>query len=137
MTKITGNKEFAARLGRIAGPGKAGPIGKALYAAGNLIEIDAEISITKGSVSGKKHVASLPGQAPNRDSGTLDNNIETVLVSPLKVEVSSNAPYAAALEFGTSKMAARPYMRPAVARKKAEAVAMIQAAVAKVVNGNR
>ena len=43
----------------------------------------------------------------------LQAHIETSQPSPLVAEVTSSAPYASALEFGTSKMAERPYMRPA------------------------
>jgi hypothetical protein len=49
--------------------------------------------------------------------------------------VSANAPYSVPLEFGTSKMAARPYMGPATANKRKEAVDLIRAAVSKVVAG--
>jgi HK97 gp10 family phage protein len=55
----------------------------------------------------------------------------------MTVEVSANAPYAAALEFGTSKMAERPYMRPAVARKRKEAIALVRKAVRDVVVGGK
>ncbi|MBO9710570.1 MAG: hypothetical protein J7521_20405 [Caulobacter sp.] len=134
MARITGAKAHAARLKRIQGEEMVREVGKALYVAGNMIEVEAEISITTGSVSGKGHVPSKPGQPPNRDTGMLDGNIETVLVEPLKVEISSNAPYSAALEFGTSKMAARPFMRPAAQKKKAEAVELVRRAVKKVVD---
>jgi HK97 gp10 family phage protein len=56
----------------------------------------------------------------------------TPQTGPLSVEVSSNAEYAAALEFGTSKMAERPYMRPATQRKRAAVVAKVRAAVNEV-----
>lgn len=131
--KITGAKAHAARLKRISGPEMIREVGKALYVAGQEIEIEAEISITTGSVSGKRHIASKPGEPPNRDTGTLDNNIETVLVAPLRVEVSSNAAHSAPLEFGTSKMAARPFMRPAAQKKRAEATRIVRDAVARVV----
>ncbi len=103
----------------------------ALYAAGQDIELDAERSITEGSVSGAGHVPSLPGQPPNRDTGHLDTNIETTVEAqnPPTVHVTSHAEYSAALEYGTSKMAERPFMRPAteenrknVSSKVAEAV---------------
>ena len=105
----------------------------ALYAAGQEIEIDAEHSITDGSISGKFHVPSLPGEPPNADTRLLDQSIETDIVGPGRVEVSSNAPYAAHLEFGTSKMHERPYMRPAVQRKKKRASALIAKAIKGVV----
>lgn len=69
----------------------------------------------------------------------LANNIETVQVEKLKVEVSSNAPYAAALAFGTSKMAERLNLRPAVAKVRAEGgiAKEIVAAVNSVSGGGR
>lgn len=112
-------------------------VGSALYAGGQIIETEAELSIMAGAVSGKGHIASLPGEAPNNDTTTLVNNIETVLVAPLKVEVSSNAPYAAALEFGTSRMGERPYMRPAVAKKRREATRLVRSAVDHVIRHSK
>jgi hypothetical protein len=112
-------------------------VGKALFAAGNLIQVEAQISITAGAVSGKGHVASLPGEPPNQDTGLLGNNIETVQVEPLLVEVSSNAPYSAPLEFGSSRMAARPFMAPARDVKREEATQLVRNAVARAVRGSR
>jgi HK97 gp10 family phage protein len=53
----------------------------------------------------------------------------------LRVEVSSNAPYAVELEFGTSKMAARPYMGPATQRKKKEVIELVRGAINEAVKG--
>jgi len=110
---IIGLKAHTNRLKKLSSQVVVKEVGKALFIAGERIQVDAQISITAGSVSGAGHEPSKPGQAPNNDTGVLANNIETVSVAPLIVEVSSRAPYAAALEFGTSKMAARPYMKPA------------------------
>lgn len=135
MVKITGDKAFSAKLKSIAGRGKDADLGRALFAAGNLIEDHAKGLIVAGSVSGKGHVPSLPGQPPSADTRVLDGNIETVQVAPLKVEVSSNAPYSAALEYGTSKMAARPFMGPSVEAKKDEAIALVRRAIDHIIAG--
>lgn len=129
MVKITGADKASRRLRGLAGEATIRKVGSALLAAGQLIQVEAQLSITNGAVSGKGHVRSRPGEPPKNEFGTLADNIETVLVAPLRVEVSSNAPYARALEFGTSKMAERPYMRPAVAKKRKEAVALVRQAV--------
>lgn len=107
---------------------------QALYLAGQEIELEAERSITEGSITGKGHVPSLPGQPPNADTRHLDSNIETTIVSqsPPLVHVTSHARYSAALEFGTSKMAERPFMRPAARKKRGKAVAIVKRAVAKL-----
>lgn len=66
---------------------------------------------------GALHEVSPPGAPPNADTGELHTSITTVdrENSPrrIEVEVGANAPYAAALEYGTSKMEPRPFMSPA------------------------
>lgn len=127
---ISGAKRHSDRLKRMQQATRA--ITQALYAAGQEIEITAELSITAGSVSGAGHVPSAPGQPPNADTGVLDGNIETEIVASganPTVTVTSKAPYAAALEFGTSKMAARPYMRPAVAKYRDDVARRVGQAV--------
>lgn len=104
-------------------------VAKTLYAAGQLIEADAEQSITAGSISGAGHIPSLPGQPPNADTRFLDTNIETEIGGPGIVTVTSKAPYSAALEYGTSKMAARPFMRPATERNRKKVAKMVGDAV--------
>lgn len=110
-------------------------VDRALYAAGQVIEVESEISITAGSVSGKGHVPSAPGQPPNADTRLLDTNINTVVVGPGRVNVEATAPYAGYLEFGTSRMEARPFMRPAAEKKRPEATELIRRALAKSVQG--
>ncbi len=88
-------------------------VGRTLYAAADLIRADAHKSISAGSVSGKRHQPSKAGEPPHRDTGHLQAHLIAVLVNPGEAQVRSEADYAAALEFGTSRMSARPYMRPA------------------------
>lgn len=102
---------------------------RALYAAGQLIEIESETNITRGSVSGAGHVASKPYEYPNADTRQLDTSIHTVVVGPNRVNVESTAPHAVALEMGTSKMLPRPHMAPAARAKRAEASELIAEAV--------
>lgn len=128
VVKVTGKGKVSRKLNRI-GPEAIKRVSQALYAGGQLIENDAALSITSGSVSGKFHIVSRPGEPPNNDTGVLARNIETRLVAPLKVEVTSSAPYAVPLETGTSKMAARPYMGPAAHRQRKAVVAKVKAAV--------
>jgi hypothetical protein len=167
VVKIVGAKEHIQHLKQISGPEMVKEVGAALFVGGQRLQTAAQISITEGAVSGKAHVPSAPGEPPKNDTGLLANSIETVQVEPLKVEVSSNAPYAAAqeegskrkastgsrnfaidkkgkqklgpikVEYGDSKTAARPYMRPAAKKVKAEVRELIRKAVAKVAKGKR
>jgi HK97 gp10 family phage protein len=104
-------------------------VARALYSAGQLVELDAERSITTGAVSGAGHVPSLPGEAPNADTHFLDSNIETEIGGPGLVTVTSKAPYSAFLEYGTSRASPRPFMRPAVERNRKKIVQLVGDAV--------
>ena len=128
MVKIK-DSGHAVRLGRMRSPAAKSLTERALYAAGQAIEIHAEVGITTGSISGSGHVASAPGEFPNADSRLLDTSIHTVVVGPNRVNVESTAPYSVALEFGTSRMAARPFMKPSANAKRQEAQELIAEAV--------
>jgi len=123
-------KSHQDRLRRMARD-TAQEVVRKLYVAGQMIELDAERSITAGSVSGAGHVPSAPGQPPNRDTGLLDGSIETEIRSqmPPTVTVTSRAPYAAHLEYGTSRMEPRPYMRPATERNRDDVTRAVGEAV--------
>jgi hypothetical protein len=88
-------------------------IGKLAYIGADMIKTEARRSITAGSVSGKGHVPSRPGEPPNRDTGNLDTNIEAFKTGPFTAETRSQSRHAF-IEWDTRNMAARPYMRPAV-----------------------
>jgi HK97 gp10 family phage protein len=133
VPRITGADRVSARLSAGLDASAITRVGQALFAGGEAIRAEAAHLITEGAVSGKNHVPSLPGEPPNEDTGVLRTNIETTQVAPLRVEVSSNAPYAVALEAGTSKMAPRPYMAPATEHKRKEVVELVRQAVRAVV----
>jgi hypothetical protein len=137
MAKVTGANEAAARLKGMAGPDMARQLGAALYAAGDIIAVEEARLITEGAVSGKGHVASRPGEPPNANTHQLDRSIETVQVQPLRVEVQTSAPHAVPLEFGTSRMAARPFAAPATANKRQAALDLINRAVSKIAAGGK
>lgn len=130
--KTKGAERVIARFSRNASPQKIERIGKAVFAAAQLHTATAQKLITQGSISGKGHVPSKPGEPPNRDTGVLDNNIEAARAGQLKATSSSNAPYAAALEFGTSKIDARPYMGPATQLTRDRTAALLAKAGATV-----
>ena len=96
--------------------------------AGLLVFNTAKESIQRGVKSGivyekynprRTHKASAAGQVPASDTGFLANNIfVNIDVDGLGVSVESRAEYSNFLEFGTSQMAARPFMQPALEQNK-------------------
>ena len=109
---------------------------RAVRATAQAIRNDAIISVkshlsagnvyTRGTV---KHVASKPGSPPNQDRGTLTRNIRVTMNDDLTADISSNAPYSAALEFGTSNIDARPFMTPAVEGQRVKHKERLQKAI--------
>lgn len=87
--------------------------GKIVFVGADMVRAEAFRGVSAGSVSGKNHVSSAPGEFPNRDTGGLQNGFKTDQTGPLSAEFRSETEYSEALEFGTSKMQARPHVRPA------------------------
>jgi HK97 gp10 family phage protein len=129
MAKITGVEKAKRRIESLSGREKIELVGRALFAGGEAIKAEAQHLITQGAVSGKNHVPSKPGEPPNEDTGELRRGITVTQIGPLHVRVASNAPYSGHLEFGTSKMAARPFMGPAARARRKEVVALVRKAV--------
>lgn len=71
-------------------------------------------ALIEGKKRNKPHTASAPGDAPNTDSGTLVRSI--AVENPRKglSYVGTSVEYGKHLEFGTRRMAARPWLRPAM-----------------------
>ena len=70
--------------------------------------------LAQGRKRNKPHIASAEGDPPATDTGRLKNNIYFERLGALTAAVGSDLVYATYLEYGTSKMAARPFFRPAV-----------------------
>ena len=77
-------------------------------------------SITSGAKSGRRygsHTSSAPGQAPANWTGQLLKSIKVQKMKGISF-VYITAKYAEFLEFGTSKMRARPFIIPAFIKTK-------------------
>lgn len=120
--ELAGSKELQAALQRASGEVRdavsRAVVGTALELQGNI-----KTSIARGPASGRTyqkykprrvHTASAPGQPPMSDTGRLVNSIEFDKVGDLTATVGSKLAYALYLEYGTRRMAARPFFRPAV-----------------------
>lgn len=69
----------------------------------------------------RTHIASAAGQPPATDTGRLRQSLASNTRKTQKDvigTVSANTEYAHALEIGTSKMAARPYLRSTLEKNK-------------------
>jgi HK97 gp10 family phage protein len=75
--------------------------------------------------------ASAPGQFPMSDSGRLANSVEFNLPTAgrLMGEVGTNVIYGRYLEFGTSRMAARPWLLPSFEKAKVGVEARLKKAI--------
>lgn len=112
--QIKGVNVHRARLARMRRALKNESL-RQLYAAGELVRRTAADSIKEGAISGPGHVPSLPGDPPNADTHLLDLSIDVRINQSKKtVTVISLAPYSAFLEFGTSRILPRSFMRPAL-----------------------
>lgn len=76
------------------------------------------------------HQASAPGEPPASDTGRLVSSIRTNYRNGgLVATISASTAYAAYLEYGTRKMAPRPFMRPALANKREEVEELLASSV--------
>lgn len=97
------------------------------------LEADVVLAIQRGPKTGRiyqrgdtVHQASKAGEAPASDFGTLVKSIYSEKVRDLTWTVGSRLAYAAHLEFGTSRMGARPFFRPQIERVRPEFSARIR-----------
>ena len=71
------------------------------------------------------------------DTGFLRNSIQVDSVTPIEAIIAPHTDYAEFVEFGTSRMAAQPYMRPALDEHEGEIVAAVSDTVAAFVESVR
>ena len=124
--KVTNLKKVLSQLNRL-GKDMEQPFQEVVKGGGQLIRGEAIKSIQSGAKSGimyqkynprREHRASAPGQSPASDTGNLVSKIIVKQKSADVTNVESNANYSAFLEYGTSKMEARPFMFPAFEKSK-------------------
>ena len=124
--KVTNLKKVLSQLNRLQKDMEV-PFQEIVKGGGQLIRGEAIKSIQTGSKSGvmyqmynprREHRASAPGQAPASDTGNLVSKIIVKQKTRNITNVESNANYSAYLEYGTSKMEARPFMLPAFEKSK-------------------
>ena len=103
------------------------PFREVIAGGAQLIRGEAIRSIQTGPKSGRvyekynprrTHRASAPGQAPASDTGNLVSQIRVRQENKDLIKVESNALYSSFLEFGTSKMLARPFLFPATEKSR-------------------
>jgi len=102
----------------------------------SLSEIETDIKLAmRGTKTGRlyrrgktrMHQASAPYQAPAIDYGHLVNSIQQKMYTTvIGGEVFTNAEYAAALEYGTRRMAPRPFMEPAFTHQVEKFIARLR-----------
>lgn len=94
--------------------------------------------IQRGPASGRTykrgttiHRASAPGQYPMSDTGRLASNVKVELAnqSNIVARVGTGIAYGPWLEFGTSKMAARPWLLPSYKKAIVDVAEEIKAKV--------
>lgn len=130
---ISGDVKFLARLKRAAKLDRE--IDTWALEGAEVIAAEARALIDDGGIPSPNHIVSSPGSPPNRDSGELSSRTNAEKLPEIgQAAVISDAMndgycYSTALEFGTSKMYERPFMRPATANKRQHVVTLARNAV--------
>ncbi|WEK42980.1 MAG: HK97 gp10 family phage protein [Candidatus Sphingomonas colombiensis] len=111
-------------------------LGSALEDGAKAIAEDAAFSIRDGAISGAGHVPSAPGQPPNADTHDLDQSIHVgdLIEMPDRIQtaVIADSDHALYMELGTSTIAERPFMRPAVERNRRSVIERVASTFGKL-----
>lgn len=90
-----------------------------------VVKNEAKISISEPSNHGI--TPSDPGQQPHKDTGRLRASVShEVDKATLTGRVGTNVDYGKFLELGTVKMAARPWLRPALEKMRSTVIKILQ-----------
>lgn len=116
----------------------------AVMGAALLVQGEARTSIQRGPKTGRAyqksktvtHIASAPGEPPATDTGRL---VSSILVTPEEggyaARVGTNVRYGKDLEYGTRKIAPRPWLFPAIKNNSRQILGSIGSAVRRALNG--
>lgn len=134
--EIIGLDKLKKRLEKISTEAEQ-QVGNALNDGAMLIRNTAVQNIQQGTHSGEtykrgniEHQASAPGEYPATDTGMLVSSIHIEVGKEGKdvvAQVGSPLDYATYLEFGTTKMAARPFLQPSFELNKAKIKDLVNA----------
>jgi len=131
VVKVEGVRELDKALSGLSRETRK-EAGRAVFVAADIVKAEAQHLVSQGSTSGQNHVPSRPGEPPNTDTGQLQRGILSRRTGELSAEVMSSAPYSAALEYGTSRMAERPFMRPALNKSRRKIIRLFDKVKEKV-----
>lgn len=100
--------------------------GKELTKQANRLILDPPKTGRVYRIGNKRHQASAPGQAPANLSGVLRRSVDFNVKGSTELEFGAKADYAKYLEQGTQKMAARPYLLPAIYKQQRNMLAFFE-----------
>jgi HK97 gp10 family phage protein len=89
-----------------------------------LLGVQGRPSVTSMK-QGSRITRSKPGEPPRWQTKTLRKSITQESVSDTEERVGTNVKYAKWLEGGTPNMAARPFLRPGLAKSKKKIIAIL------------
>lgn len=138
QVKITGAEEVERNLQELAKKYSKAVVDAAMT-GGQLVRTEAIKSIQAQSAGETvmrnreggatyEHTASKAGDAPNTDTGRLVGSIH-VDSDGKGVEVGTPLKYGKYLETGTARMAARPWLQPALEKRRAQIKNLFRAVV--------
>jgi hypothetical protein len=82
-------------------------------------DIKRDMAKPKSGKPGKNTTASAPGESPARQTGLLVRSIVHKRSGKMREKLGTGIKYGLYLELSTKKMAARPWLRPALSRARA------------------
>jgi len=115
---VRGGAELRRNLDRLAGAERRRAQQDGLEAGARIVETYAKILVPV-------------------DTGTLKGSIMVDEVTPMRAIIAPHTDYAEHVEFGTSRMEAQPYMRPALDEHENEIVQAVSSTVAAFVESVR
>ena len=138
--KIDNLKEFNKKLNKHLEDNK---VKAYVTRATRLVQNTAKESIMKGGTGieykkyepTRNHRASAPNEPPASDTGFLVSqitmNVKKLSNGSIEGSIISAAPYSKALEYGTTKMTARPFMQPALEKNKRKILSLFKKGILK------
>lgn len=127
---VTGSEQLRRNLQRLAGNERRQAQADGLEAGARIVETEVKLSLSGPSPS-------APGDPPGLDTGYLRNSVQVDSVTPVEAIIAPHTEYAEHLEFGTERIAARPFMRPALDEHEGEIMDAIERMIAAFVESVR